>query len=58
MDLLELRASAHVSNQGRFYPRTIDPGLPGIVGTFDPFGAWAATGIIRTQLKNRRVGFL
>lgn len=47
-----------MSTQGRFYPRIVDPGLPGMAGTFDPFGATAAASIIRTQLKNRRVGFL
>jgi hypothetical protein len=36
----------------------VDSGLPGIAGTFDPSGAGAAAGIIRAQLKNRRVGFL
>ena len=57
MDLLKAQ-NARMSTQGRFYPRVVDPGLPGIAGTFDPSRAGAAAGIIRAQLKNRRVGFL
>lgn len=58
MDLLGPRELVREWVQVRFYRRVIDPGLPGIAGTFDTFGGTAATSTIRAQLKNRRVGFL